>query len=364
MSAATTSYGFADRLVHRVAFHTRPLQLVLADLESSLHAKPLAAAPGEPPVFIASLPRCGTTLLLELLTGSGAFASHSYLDMPFVLCPLLWDRLTRGRRTAAVARERAHGDGVLISHESSEAFEEVIWRAHWPARRGERFAALWAADRRTREVRRVLQENMRKIVLLRSRVATTATRYVSKNNANLARIEILCAAFPAGTIVVPFRSPDAHVASLLEQHRAFGALQARDAFATEYMRFLGHEEFGALLKPIDFPGWSAADRALDAATAEYWYGYWCAAFGHVLSLPLANLCLLDYDALCSRPARSLEQLSARLGLPDAAPLVARAPTVRASRRAGVATSGENAARARALFARLTAAAVNGSDAVS
>lgn len=303
-----------------------------ADLEESMFAKPLAAQPAGPPVFITALPRAGTTLLLELLTGSGQFASYTYLDMPFVLCPLIWDMLTHGRRRAASMQERAHGDGVLISHEASEAFEEVVWRAYWPQPAGRKFLPLWSGGSESRQVRIVLERNMRKVLLLRRRAIPTATRYVSKNNANLARIDLLQSAFPEGQLLIPFRKPEDHVASLLRQHRQFRQLQGNDSFAAEYMRFLGHDEFGELLTPMDFGGWGPAERALDPMQVEFWFRYWCAAARHVLQ-NTGSVCLFDYNALCEGPARSLELLAQRLQLKSPAALIEQASRVRAGQSA-------------------------------
>lgn len=360
MKAGTQNYGTADRLLHRLAFRATALQRIAAELEESMFAKQLAAQPVEPPVFITALPRAGTTLMLELLTGSGQFCSYTYADMPFVLCPLLWDLLTRGRRGQANLQERAHGDGVLISHEATEAFEEVVWRAQWPQPARRKYLPLWATDGDAREVRTVLERNLRKVLLLRRRSSPAASRYVSKNNANLARLGVLRRAFPEARLVIPFRRPEDHVASLLNQHRLFRELHGQDAFAAEYMRYLGHDEFGELLTPLDFTDWSATDRALDPLGAEFWFRYWCAATRHVLR-HAGDVCLLDYDVLCQDPARTLERLAAGLQMKSPAALVDQARNVRpprASARAPGDIPDPQPAESAALWAELRDRAVN------
>ena len=52
--------------------------------------------------------------------------------MPFVLCPMIWQRFTKSFHIRDDARERAHGDGLTVSVDSPEAFEEIIWRHFWP----------------------------------------------------------------------------------------------------------------------------------------------------------------------------------------------------------------------------------------
>ncbi len=126
------SYSRLDRWLHHLAFKAITPQKAMADIEESLFATRLEPLAVTRPVFITSLPRAGTTLLLELLAGTDRFATHTYRDMPFVLCPLLWERLSSGFRTSDPLRERAHGDGISINSDSPEAFEEILWKAFWP----------------------------------------------------------------------------------------------------------------------------------------------------------------------------------------------------------------------------------------
>ena len=92
------AYSRLDRTLYRLAFAGLGVQKALADLEEhALAARPGPVAP-ERPVFITSLPRAGTTLLLEVLSALPEFASHTYRDMPFVMAPLLWSKRNARRR--------------------------------------------------------------------------------------------------------------------------------------------------------------------------------------------------------------------------------------------------------------------------
>src|SRR6185436_2307720 len=106
-------------------------------------------------------------------------------------------------------------------------------------------------------------------------------RYLAKNNANIARIALLARLFPACRIVIPFREPASHVASLMRQHSRFTALHAADRFALDYMNWLGHYEFGAALRPIDFGGWRGAPAAETAGSPDFWLTYWVRAYAAV-----------------------------------------------------------------------------------
>src|SRR6185436_9488480 len=91
-SAAADADGYSgvDRALHRIAFATYEVQADLADIEDRLFASHLSPITNQRPVFITSLPRAGTTLLLECCAALDEFASHTYRDMPFVLIPCLW----------------------------------------------------------------------------------------------------------------------------------------------------------------------------------------------------------------------------------------------------------------------------------
>ena len=65
--AFNVNYGKMDRLLHRVAFFSPSVQLTAADMEKAAFSKAFADVKAEAPIFITSLPRAGTTLMLEVL---------------------------------------------------------------------------------------------------------------------------------------------------------------------------------------------------------------------------------------------------------------------------------------------------------
>src|SRR5689334_8361392 len=100
------NYSRLDRILHRLAFSNLEVQKSLADIEDRMHAKQIGPIAIEKPVFITALPRAGTTLILDVLARQpSVFATHTYRSMPFVLCPLLWDSISRGFRRADEKRE-------------------------------------------------------------------------------------------------------------------------------------------------------------------------------------------------------------------------------------------------------------------
>lgn len=285
------AYGPLDRLLHRLAFATRLPQCAAADLEDRVYRRELEAVKPEAPVLITALPRAGTTILLQLLAAAPAFAAHTYREMPFVLCPMLWHAVSGPFQRSVLPRERAHADGIAISPDSPEAFEEVIWMRFWPEHYRGRTIRLWEhCDKE--EFRRFFLRHMRKVVALRARRKPTAHRYLSKNNLNIARIPAIWNLLPSAVVVVPFRDPLQHCASLLRQHLRFSAWHAEDRFARRYMAAIGHFDLGADLKPVDFGGWLDARGDLDAHELSFWLDYWVAAYSHLLQHADGERCVL------------------------------------------------------------------------
>lgn len=199
-----------------------------------------------------------------------------------------------------------------------EAFEEILWRAVWPENFEPTRICTWAVDDEDEdaEFANFLRQHMRKMVGLgRIRTGSSAPRrYVSKNNANIARLQWLERHFPDATILIPYRDPEGHIASLARQHARFLEMHSEDAFALRYMESIGHLELGRALRPIDFDNWLARASTLDPSTLDFWAEYWIAAFGALLRTAGPRSVIFSYDRLCAAPAAGLEALESQIGV--------------------------------------------------
>lgn len=312
-AGALNAYSGLDQRVHKVAFGSRALQLSMADMEDSMFAREVAGIDTSHPIFITSLPRAGTTILLTAMAHVPGLATHLYRDMPFVMAPQLWARLSKSFRKDATLSERAHGDGIKVGYDSPEAFEEVVWKAFWPDHYTDDRITLWGADDRDEEGEGFLRRHMAKIIALRCGEDKESGRYISKNNGNVARIPLLRAMFPEAAIVVPVRDPLTHAKSLLRQHRNFMARHAEDPFVKRYMADIGHFEFGELHRPIDFPGPEGIEPLSDPDALDYWLAYWIAAFEYLETLD-AGVIFVSHEALCNRTAAVMDDLFSRVGI--------------------------------------------------
>ncbi|MCS3938730.1 hypothetical protein GGP84_001356 [Salinibacter ruber] len=319
-------YGTLDRLLYRIAFRVGTAQHALSDVEETVYADQLEGIAAEDPVFITALPRSGTTILLKLFWQTGHFATHTYRDMPFVLCPLTWGRYSKYFSEEIESTERAHGDGLEVSGNSPEAFEEMIWKHFWPEHYKEDRIQPWRSDDQNEEFNSFFSTHMRKIIALRREESTVGEwpdqlRYLSKNNLNIARLKVPPEPLQAGTFVIPFRDPLQQAASMKRQHERFSKIHEEDDFVREYMEAIGHHEFGKGIKPVDFNGWLNEEPGSPENLA-FWVRYWTAGYQYILENVSEETVLISYDSLTEMPGPTLSRLAETLGIPteDLVPL--------------------------------------------
>jgi hypothetical protein len=296
-------YSALDRVLHRLALASAARAEMLHDIERTMFLSSAPPLEGQRHVIVTGLARAGTTILMRELHRTGAFGSLTYADMPFVLAPNLWSRVARGRRSGE-ARERAHGDGILVTTESPEALDEVWWRllSGIDYIRPEGLAPHDPGPETIAGYRDLVR-----LVLRR----TGRARYLSKNNNMVLRLPALADAWPEARFLVPVRNPLQQAASLLDQHRRFAKAEP---FTHDYMTWLSHHEFGATHRPFLFEGRPSGDPT----TLDYWLGIWTATYRHVgRAIEGRTNVLLVVHEMLRRDPGTWSALLDRLDLPPA-----------------------------------------------
>ncbi len=305
-----SEYSQLDRALHTLALNFQAVKSMSFDLERSWARTNAESMAQRPHVFVTGLARAGTSVLVRIIYQTGSFASQTYRDMPFVLAPQLWRRLSRRWRRARVSKERAHADGLMVDFDSVEAFEEVFWLT---------FAGhLYIRDDHLRahsvdeELAALFRDFVAVIIAAHGREGPTS--YLSKNNNNILRLTGLARALPAAHIIVPFRTPLQHAHSLLRQHQNFSDAQITDPFIRKYMRWLGHFEFGRDYRPFTFGDDLQKTTMRDTYRLHHWLERWTKVYQGVLATLPDNAILWDYDAFCGDPKRMITALAEYLDL--------------------------------------------------
>ncbi len=268
------NYSITQRVLHRIALSSNFLKKIYFDYEKTFFLKQSNII-DDNHVFIAGMARSGTTSILSAIYSTEEFASLTYKDMPFILCPNLWSKLnTKG--ITINKQQRAHNDGIDIDTSSPEAFEEVFWKTF---------------DCNDLETN-IEFTNFIKLLCFKYK----RNRYLSKNNQNIKRIDYLNKNYPLSRIIIPFRNPLQQAFSLYNQHEHFLGLQRQDRFIKNYMFWIGHSEFGIDYKPItnenlEFDNYKELDHWL-----EQWFHLYQNLYYHKSNDKVLFVC---YEDLCN-----------------------------------------------------------------
>ncbi|MBF9030330.1 sulfotransferase family protein [Rhodobacterales bacterium HKCCE3408] len=295
-----SDYGLAARLMHRMVLGSRAVAETCFDIDQRL--VPRSGVEQGRHVYIAGLARAGTTILMRRINETGDFRSLTYADMPFVLAPNLWKRLRGGAGRTGEFRERAHGDGIMVDAASPEALEEVFWRIFGgpdyirSASLSPHAPDVELLDRYRAYVAAILHSGGR-------------PRYLCKNNNNILRLPALRQAFPDAAILIPYREPVDQAASLLRQHERFTEAVSRDRFTGDYMRWLGHHEFGPDHRPFAMVRGTEGDPA----SLAYWLEQWVGVYGWLRETAPREAIWVRYEDLCD-DLECWRELAARIDI--------------------------------------------------
>jgi hypothetical protein len=310
-------------LVHR----HRAFWLWLGRLESRQLAEEVARVAVRVPVYVCGLARSGSTLLHEVVASHPDVATHRVKDYPMAFTPYWWRRATAQLRPGT-PRERPHQDGVMVTTESPDAIEEMVWAAFFPRCHNPSVSSVLSATDSRPAFESFYGAHLSKLLL-----AEGKGRYAAKNNYHVARLGYLLRLFPDAKFLIPVRSPVGHVASLLRQHRHFSAGQRKHRRALAFMQRSAHFEFGLDRRPMNLGDGGAVRRVQRAWAAgeevRGWAAYWDMVYGYLARLLASDAAVrqaalvVRFETTCDAPAETLRAVFRHCQLPDAEGLVGR-----------------------------------------
>ena len=262
------NYSNIQKFLHDLILSNKFINKSLFEIEKLLYLKKTDIT-NEKHVFITGLPRSGTTSILNFIYASGDYASLTYKNLPFVFSPSFSKIFSNNN---AIKKERLHKDGLYYDLNSPEAFDEIFFR------NSQEF---------------IKNEIANYIQLILN--AENKNKYLSKNNLNYKRINLINSIFPNSIFLIPIREPLQHAHSLLNQHSHFCKFQKEDSFVKRYMNYLGHNEFG-----IDHQSWYKPIKYSNFNSLNYWLEQWYLFYQNILNnFKLNENCFfLIYEKLC------------------------------------------------------------------
>ena len=236
------NYSNIQKFLHDFVLSKKIINKSLFELEKIIYLKNKDII-NQSHVFITGLPRSGTTSLLNFLFLSHEYASLTYNNMPFILSPN-FSKLFYKKNISK--KERLHGDGINFDNNSPEALDEIFF------------------DNNEEFVKHEIVNYIQLILINYNK-----DKYLSKNNLNYKRIDLIQSIFSNSIFLIPIREPLQHANSLLNQHLHFSQLQKEDDFIRRYMNYLRHNEFGLNHKP-----WNKPIHFNDLNNINYWLEQW------------------------------------------------------------------------------------------
>ncbi len=300
----------------RLVASTTGLWKALGNLETRILGSGLNSLEIEKPVFVSGVARSGSTILTEIISRHPETGCHHYSDFPLTWTPYWWNSL-RERLPLPEPQpvERAHRDRLMITPDSPEAIEEVLWMHFFPGAHQPHHSHVLAADNDHPQFEKYYREHIRKLLAVRKR-----QRYLAKNNYHVTRLEYLLSLFPDARFVIPVREPVQQVASLIKQHRLFSEQDAADSRVSRQLRLAGHFEFGPGRCPILIEDRRVPHYQEKSGDVAWYAQQWADVYGFLharmqANPALKNACLtIRYEDLCSEPQQALQGVFQHLDL--------------------------------------------------
>ncbi|MFX1235024.1 MAG: sulfotransferase [Promethearchaeota archaeon] len=259
------------------------------------------------PVYITGLARAGTTITLEMLSKHPDLSSHQYKNLLMPYLPHWFSLFIEKLKIYTKPFERIHMDGILITHESPEAVEEIFWQKFFENLHNEKSSNI--LDRRTTNPKfeNFYQNHIRKLLIDQNK-----PRYVAKNNYHVSRFEYLLKLFPDVKFLLIIRNPVNQIASLIKQIKLFMRIECKAPLLQEWFRLIGHYEFGHHQVCINVGNTDVIRkiRMLWTKKETYvkgWAYYWNSIYEYLADNLEKNrkfreaTLIINYDELCENP---------------------------------------------------------------
>jgi hypothetical protein len=218
---------------------------------------------------VCGLARSGTTIVTHVLNAHRDTGSFLYRDLPFIEVPYFWSFINGMYYGSQKPALREHGDELMISPDSPDAFEELLWKNGIEDYETGGFCRVLDEHYENEDLEKTLPASINKVLHVRGK----KSRYLAKGNYNLLRLKYILKLFPDARIILCVREPLSHAHSLARVHAAFSDASSKDPYFAQRLDILGHYEFGPLRRAIKLDGGHYDQTTEHWSKGEDYLGY-------------------------------------------------------------------------------------------
>jgi hypothetical protein len=288
-----------NKIIHQIVFKLPVLNKLFYEFEKKVTENQAFER-----IIISGLARSGTTSLLRELVKNDLTCSLKYENMPLILAPKMQKLLGYFFKNKSEEVERSHQDGIMINTSSSEAFDEVFFQVY---EKKDYTFKIYLNEYKSKHINSYIEFINHFLITNKKNI------YITKNNNHILRLPQI---IESGKfkILITFRDPLTHAASLEKQDLIHSNLQKKDSFILDYMNYLGHFEFGLNKKYFNFK--NPRLNVLDYEGRDYWIAQWINYYDRIISLskkyPKINL--INFDDWCSKDELLIKKITLITGI--------------------------------------------------
>ena len=266
------------------------------------------------PIYITGLARAGTTINLEMLSKHPDVITHRYIQIPLIYLPYVMTNFAKKTNVFTDMVERIHKDGIFVNRDSPEALEEVIWQDFFEKLHNANVSNIIDSKVSNRNFEKFYRNHISKMLLTHNK-----SRYLTKNNYNVSRMEYLNKIFPKAKFLLIIRNPIDHIASLIKQNKLFEEFGAKYPHLVHFTQLIGHYEFGHYRKCINVGNFEMVQKLkkiwlTNSNDVKAWALYWVSIYSFVSDILNKNKKLADatlivrYDDLVNNPSETIDKI--------------------------------------------------------
>jgi hypothetical protein len=275
----------------------------------------------ERPIYITGLARSGTTIVLEMLAKHPDLASHQYKHLVMPYLPYWFNFMLKRLKISTESFERFHQDRIFINQDSPEAVEEIIWQKFFDNIHNEDVSNILSSDLNFPAFEIFYRNHIRRLL-----IGQGSTRYLAKNNYNITRLEYILKIFPKARFLVMVRDPISQIASLIKQHNLFMKMERKNPYITDWLKVIGHHEFGVGLRCINTGNLAEIKRIKNllkkkGPNINGWAYYWNSIYTYLANLLDYNkkvkdaTLIINYTDLCNNSDKVINEILTHTQLP-------------------------------------------------